>query len=267
MMPDHNTDLPSDSATKTCFVMMPFGPQFNRYYRNIFVPAIGHSGLTPVRGDSIFGPSDILKDIWQLLKQSTIALADLTGRNPNVFYELGLAHAIGKAVILVTSNRDDVPFDLQGLRVIVYDKNDEDWGVGLQSAIEGTIAKILGDPTRAVPATFADRGLQACLLGGDPLQIELRRLAEEVRAIRLGGVKLAGANLRGESDVQEAASESVLATIFPQARGVGLSWGQARHLVDLVLASKERDALSYMEAAGVARPEAERVLTFLKENC
>src|SRR5215467_3614767 len=221
-MSDHHIDPASDSAAKTCFVMMPFGPQFDRYYRNIFVPAIDHSGLTPVRGDSIFGPSAIVKDIWQLLKESTMALADLTGRNPNVFYELGLAHAIGKPVILVTSNRDDVPFDLQGLRVIVYDKDDENWGIVLQSAIERSMAEILRDPTRAVPATFADRGLQACLVGEDPLQLEVRRLAEEVRAIRLGGVNLAGANLRGESGVQDMASESILATVFPHARAIGM---------------------------------------------
>lgn len=247
--------------------MMPFGPQFDRYYRNIFVPAIGHSGLSPVRGDSIFGPSAIVKDVWHLLKQSTVALADLTGRNPNVFYELGLAHAIGKAVILVTSNREDVPFDLQGLRVIVYDKDDENWGFTLQSAIERSIVEIVRDPTRAVSATFADRGLQACLVGGDPLQLEVRRLAEEVRAIRLGGVKLAGVNSRGESDGQEALFESILANVFPRARAVGLNWGQAKHLVDLILAGKDDDALSYMEAAGVALSEAKRALTFLRENC
>lgn len=265
-MSQHDVEPSSASAAKTCFVMMPFGLQFDRYYRNIFVPAIVQSGLTPVRADSIFGPSAIVADIWQLLKQSTMALADLTGRSPNVFYELGLAHAIGKAVILVSSNSEDIPFDLRGLRVILYDKDDEDWGMSLQAGIKRSIAEILRDTTRAVPATFSDRDLQTCLTG-DPLQVEVRRLAEEVRAIRLGGVKLAGPSFRGDSGMREDVSESILTMVFPHTRAIGLSWGQARHVVDLVLAGKESDALSYIEAYGVASSDAERVLTSIKENC
>jgi hypothetical protein len=265
-MAQHNPDLSSGSAIETCFVMMPFGPQFDRYYRNIFVPAISRSGLKPLRGDSIFGPSAIVADIWQLLKLSAMALADLTGRNPNVFYELGLAHAIGKPVILVAGNSDDVPFDLRGLRVIVYDKDDENWGMSLQSAVERSIAEIRGDPIRAVPATFSSREVQACLTG-DPLQVEIRQLAEEVRAMRLGGVKLASSISPSAASVSGDIAETVLVTVFPRTRAIGLSWGQARHIVELVLAGKESEALSYVEATGVARSDAEPVLSFVRQNC
>ena len=113
-MAEHNNpDRSPGSLVDTCFVMMPFASQFDRYYRNIFVPAIKRCGLDPVRGDGIFG-SAIVADIWRILKKSKIALAELTGRNPNVFYELGLAHAIGKAVILVASASGDIPIDLGG---------------------------------------------------------------------------------------------------------------------------------------------------------
>jgi len=53
----------SSPVVNTCFVMMPFSVQFDRYYRNIFVPAIRRSGLDPIRGDGIFG-SAIVADIW-----------------------------------------------------------------------------------------------------------------------------------------------------------------------------------------------------------
>jgi len=246
--------------------MTPFGPQFDRYYRNIFAPAISRSGLKPLRGDSIFGPSAIVSDIWDLLKQSTMALAELTGRNPNVFYELGLAHAVGKPVIMVTSNNDDIPFDLRGLRVIVYDKDDEDWGIGLQKAIERSITEIRADPIRAVPATFSNHEAQACLVG-DPLQLEIRQLAEEVRAMRLGGMKLAGAISQWGSSMPREIAETILAVVFPRARAIGLSWGQARHVIELTLAGKDGDALSYIEATGVARSDAEPVLGFIRDNC
>ena len=86
--------------------MMLFASPFDPYYSKIFVPAIKRCRLDPIRGDKIFG-SAFVADIRRALKGSKLVLADLTGRNPNVFYELGLAHAIGKAEILVGSNIND----------------------------------------------------------------------------------------------------------------------------------------------------------------
>ena len=74
-------------------------------------------------------------DIWDYTQRAKILLADLTGKNANVFYELGLAHAAGKPVILVTGSIDDVPFDLRALRVIEYDKNAPDWGKVLKGKL------------------------------------------------------------------------------------------------------------------------------------
>ena len=251
------------SPINTCFVMMPFAAQFDRYYRNIFVPAIQRSGLEPVRGDGIFG-SAIVADVWRILKTSSVALADLTGRNPNVFYELGLAHAIGKPVILVASNIGDVPIDLGGLRVILYNKDDEDWGVRLQLDLERSLAEILRDPVRGVPATFSDPGVQSCLTG-DPLQVEIRRLGEEIKALRFGLKQAAtvDAGLNRLSDLADA----VLAEVFPRTRELGLSWGQARLAIDLVLAGRETEALSYIAAAGAARAAAETVVKLISDRC
>ena len=62
-----------------------------------------------------------MADIWSAIKAAKIIIADCTGRNPNVFYEIGLAHAIGKKVVLITQSMDDIPFDLRQLRTIVYE--------------------------------------------------------------------------------------------------------------------------------------------------
>jgi len=62
----------------------------------------------------------LTSDIWEKINRARFIVADLTGKNPNVFYEVGLAHAIGKDVILITQSMDDVPFDLKVLRCIVY---------------------------------------------------------------------------------------------------------------------------------------------------
>jgi hypothetical protein len=175
---------PTASMPKdTCFVIMPFGPPFDRYYKNIFVPAIEDAGLQPIRADSIFMPSAIMPDIWRFLSEAKILIADLTGRNPNVFYELGLAHALQKPVILVANNLDDVPFDLRGLRVLAYDKENEDWGAELRRMIAASLKETLSDPARATPSTFVERRTSE-LQRVDPLQTLLRQLTEEVRAMR-----------------------------------------------------------------------------------
>lgn len=81
-------------------------------------------------------------------------LADLTGKNPNVFYEVGLAHATGKPVILISQDMNDIPFDLRGLRIIEYNKNLSNWGEKLKSDIKNSISATLRAPLNSVLPTF-----------------------------------------------------------------------------------------------------------------
>lgn len=142
------------SASQDCFVMMPFGGWFDRYFKEIYVPAITSVGLTPRRADDLYRPSAIVHDIWHYTKSSVLILADLTGKNPNVFYELGLAHAVAKPVILVTASIEDVPFDLRALRVIEYDRNDPQWGEILRAKIKQAIREVVASPLQAVLPSF-----------------------------------------------------------------------------------------------------------------
>ncbi|MFI5386980.1 MAG: hypothetical protein ACHQ50_12770 [Fimbriimonadales bacterium] len=89
-----------------------------------------------------------------MIQDAKVLVAELTEKNANVFYELGLAHAIGKPVVLVADNIGDVPFDLQPLRVIVYDKNDPAWGTQLRANITAFLEETLADPASAVPSMF-----------------------------------------------------------------------------------------------------------------
>src|ERR1041384_2996075 len=79
-----------------CFVIMPFGNWSDHYYEEVYVPAIESAGLIARRADDLYRPSAIVNDIWSLTKEARVILADLSGKNPNVFYELGLAHAIAR---------------------------------------------------------------------------------------------------------------------------------------------------------------------------
>lgn len=138
----------------SCFVLMPFSEPFNTYYKSIIKPAVNNAKLDSLRGDSLFRPSPIMADIWQMIQDAKLLVAELTGKNPNVFYELGLAHAIGKPVILLSETIEDVPFDLQSLRVIIYDKDDPSWGSKLKTRLTKSINETINTPVDSVPQMF-----------------------------------------------------------------------------------------------------------------
>lgn len=135
----------------TCFVMQPFGGHLGTYYESIFKPAIEQAGLTAVRADDdIFATGKIMDQVWRGIRQATVLVAELTSKNPNVFYELGLAHALEKPVILVSSNQEDVPFDLRHIRAIFYDQHDPFWGKKLIDKIADNITSALTNPEEAI---------------------------------------------------------------------------------------------------------------------
>ena len=138
-------------AGDTCFVMMPFADPTGAYYKTIYEPAIKKAGLRAVRADDdMFSTGKIVDQIWRGIHSSKILVAELTGRNPNVFYELGLAHALQKPVVLVSSNEKDVPFDVQHIRVIYYNVLDPFWGEKLIAKIAENVLSALQNPGEAI---------------------------------------------------------------------------------------------------------------------
>jgi hypothetical protein len=139
------------SASDTCFVLMPFGSPVGDYYRQIYEPAIKKAGMRPVRADDdIFGAGKIIDQIWDGINAAKVLVAEMTNRNPNAFYELGLAHALEKPVVLISSNEDDVPFDLKHIRVIYYNVSDPFWGEKLIEKVAENILSALSNPEEAV---------------------------------------------------------------------------------------------------------------------
>lgn len=104
--------------------MMPFAPAFNGVYAAIEAAA-AQLGMTCHRADNVWEHHAIIQDIVQLIDFARIVVVDCTSRNPNVFYEAGIAHTLGREVILITQSKDDIPFDLQHIRHIPYLNNGE----------------------------------------------------------------------------------------------------------------------------------------------
>ncbi len=138
------------SSGDVCFVIMPFAKPIGDYYEKVYAPAIHKAGLSPLRADNeIFGTGKIIDQIWTGITTAKVLVADLTGRNPNVFYELGLAHALEKPVVLICANEVDVPFDLKHIRVIYYDNTDPFWGQKLIDKVAENILSALKNPDEA----------------------------------------------------------------------------------------------------------------------
>jgi nucleoside 2-deoxyribosyltransferase len=96
-----------------------------------------------VRGDDVFTPTDILIDIWHSINGADFVIADITGRNPNVLYELGIAHTLAKPVLILSRNAADIPIDLSTRRVILYGQSGGDWMADLDAKVSRAIGEIL----------------------------------------------------------------------------------------------------------------------------
>ncbi|HDO1385015.1 TPA: hypothetical protein P2R06_003329 [Aeromonas veronii] len=105
---------------KKAFVLMPFAQELADVYKFLIVEGLEQSGYEVKRADDIKSQSNILSDIVTAIVSSDLIVADLTGSNPNVYYELGVAHALNKSVILLTQDINELPFDLRSYRVVSY---------------------------------------------------------------------------------------------------------------------------------------------------
>jgi len=134
---------------KLCFVLMPFGSPFDGYYQKIIKPAAAKAGLDALRSDEIYSAKPIIHDIWSKIWQARVIVADVTNKNPNVNYELGLCHALGIPTIIITRNIDDVPFDYRHRRCITYKVEDAGWEDKLRTDLATTIEAVVEDTSNA----------------------------------------------------------------------------------------------------------------------
>lgn len=118
-------DVPSDEVDSDLVsVMMPFQSSLSPVYESIKM-ADRDYGLNCSRADDMWNHSTVIQDIFSLIFKSFIVVCDFTGKNPNVFYEAGIAHTLGKHVVPITQSEHDIPFDIQHHRYVKYLNNGE----------------------------------------------------------------------------------------------------------------------------------------------
>lgn len=136
-IPEHESIEPTLASA-----MMPFDAGFNPVYDAIR-QAAENVGLRCRRADDIWENAAIIQDVVALIDRSRIVICDCSKRNPNVFYEAGIAHTLGREVILITQSEHDIPFDLRHLRYVQYHNNREGREV-LVEALQGRMQTLLG---------------------------------------------------------------------------------------------------------------------------
>jgi len=135
---------------RSVFVVMPFAPAFGKVYKRGIKASVEALGWECRRADEVIHNRDIMCRVCQGIRQARFVIADLTGRNANVFYELGMAHALEKDVILLAQDVGDVPFDLRQMNIIEYDP------VRLQplrQRLTETLGTLMGEERPIAPAT------------------------------------------------------------------------------------------------------------------
>ncbi|MFH1742150.1 MAG: hypothetical protein ABIH23_24365 [bacterium] len=123
-------------------VMMPFGAGFDPVCQAISA-ACSACGLRSLRADDIWEESTIIQDIFNLIFRAPMVVVDFTGKNPNVMYETGIAHTLGKLVVPISQSTDDIPFDMAHHRILTYLPNRE----GL-AELHNNLAAKLGQASR-----------------------------------------------------------------------------------------------------------------------
>jgi hypothetical protein len=149
-----------EAHNKTCFVISPIGEhgtpirkRANQVLKYIITPCLkeyGYKEENIIRADKISKPGDITYQIIDQIVNADLVIADLTGRNPNVYYELAIRHALRKPYIQICDINESLPFDLQNLRTIKFDHTDLDSVEEAKQEIMKTLNTIETNPESVI---------------------------------------------------------------------------------------------------------------------
>jgi CheY-like chemotaxis protein len=136
----------------TCFAIMPFIGWLTGVYRRVWVPAARSAGFRMVRNDEFPAGDLLIEEITEAIERAAVAIADLTEFRPNVLFEAGLARGKGKRLILLAPS-PDVPSDLKGFHLILYDRNADRW----EEQLEEDLVRALSHVARRLERPLAPR--------------------------------------------------------------------------------------------------------------
>lgn len=177
--------------TKKCFVIAPIGAEdsetrkrSDQVLKHIIVPSVQKFGYKSVRADQIPDPGIITAQVIQHILDHDLVIADLTDKNPNVFYELALRHISRKPLIQLIRKGESIPFDIAATRIIAFDLHDPDSVADTKMRIEDQINAIQdGNKEFDNPVSVA-LDIQELKTSKNPEQQNLAKIIEAITELR-----------------------------------------------------------------------------------
>jgi hypothetical protein len=177
---------------KSCFVIAPIGDpggpirkRSDQVLRHLIRPVLEPLGYSVTRADEISQPGMITRQVTQRVLESSVVVADLTGHNPNVFYELAIRHAIKKPLVQLIGIDDTIPFDVAGMRTIKVNIRDLDSVEEAKDELGRQVQAIeVGELEPESPITQA-LALQALEASGNPQADALVNIQAAITELRL----------------------------------------------------------------------------------
>jgi hypothetical protein len=181
-----------EKEPKTCFVIAPIGAdgsdvrvRSDQVLKHIIAPAAKECGYEAIRADQISEPGLITSQVIQHVVEDPLVIADLTGRNPNVFYELALRHALKKPVVQIIHATESIPFDVAASRTVHVDHHDLDSAARAREEIIKQVRAVERNPADVDTPISVAIELQSLRQSDNPLEksnAEIITMLQELRA-------------------------------------------------------------------------------------
>lgn len=181
----------SASSVKICFVIAPIGEatsdtrkRSDQVLRHVIEPVAVETGYRAIRADRISEPGLITTQVIKHIMDAPLVIADLTGHNPNVFYELAIRHAVGKPLVQIIRKGETIPFDVAGMRTVAIDHQDLDSVAEAKTEIIKQIRAVEGDPSLVHSPISTSINLENLRTSERPLERFMADIASSVAELR-----------------------------------------------------------------------------------
>lgn len=181
------------SGRKICFVIAPIGEsdsevrrRSDQILKHVITPAAKECGYDTIRADQISEPGIITTQVIQHIVEDPLVIADLTDRNPNVFYELAIRHAIKKPLVQMIKEGEQIPFDVAGTRTVHVDHQDLDSVEEAKREIIKQIQAVEKDVSQIETPISVALDLQILRQSENPEQRSIADLVSAISGLRTG---------------------------------------------------------------------------------